>query len=240
MLFLLNYQNKLKVNNILPKPNIKAIVIDLGGVLYRLNIKISIGDFSWLFRRYTRQIEQIYYSKSHVKLMQGKIELYKFYKELLKLFVRTEDFAPYDKFEEIWKFMIGDIIDDVFQIIRQLRQLYPDLIIALCSNIDRAHWKVAINNYDIRNEFDHIFLSYELGCIKPDKEILRIIINTVNVAPSQIVFIDDTDRNILAALDMGLYGILVPKQDKHIAIKAGLQQLGIDLKNQRTPTNLTI
>mgnify|MGYP003295914472 FL=1 len=43
--------------------------------------------------------------------------------------------------------------------------------------------------------------------IKPNKKIYELICNRYDINPSEAVFIDDTEKNIIAAREYGLHGI---------------------------------
>lgn len=54
------------------------------------------------------------------------------------------------------------------------------------------------------DEYDYVFLSYELGMRKPNKEIYKYVINHVPFEKENILFLDDAIKNIDAALDVGI------------------------------------
>lgn len=54
------------------------------------------------------------------------------------------------------------------------------------------------------DEYDYVFLSYELGMRKPNKEIYEYVINHVPFEKENILFLDDAIKNIDAALDVGI------------------------------------
>lgn len=52
--------------------------------------------------------------------------------------------------------------------------------------------------------FDKMYLSYEMGVMKPSREIYERVISDSGVTPSETLFIDDGDKNIAAAREFGL------------------------------------
>lgn len=48
------------------------------------------------------------------------------------------------------------------------------------------------------------FLSYELGRLKPDPEIYRMVCSQLDRKPSECIFFDDREENVLAAKEVGL------------------------------------
>lgn len=78
--------------------------------------------------------------------------------------------------------------------------------IALLANMS-AHRAEAIRKRGIFKPFDLVLLSSELGCKKPDKKIFHALLSRVNVPPSSCIFIDDKQKNVDAALSLGIDAI---------------------------------
>ncbi|MGW7088554.1 HAD family hydrolase [Streptomyces sp. NPDC054871] len=53
---------------------------------------------------------------------------------------------------------------------------------------------------------DHLVLSCEAGCAKPDRRIYEIALRLTAVEPAQALFIDDTPGNVAAARALGMAG----------------------------------
>ena len=92
------------------------------------------------------------------------------------------------------------------------RSLFPgaeDLLLRLrsrqrvgcLSNSNALHWA---SRQGLRLLFDHVFLSHELGLIKPDPGIFRCAIERLGVAPDRIAFFDDSLPNVEAAAAAGI------------------------------------
>jgi putative hydrolase of the HAD superfamily len=56
--------------------------------------------------------------------------------------------------------------------------------------------------------FDPIVLSWKAGSAKPRHGIFEVLIETLSMSPSEILFIDDVAANIAVAKDLGLQGLL--------------------------------
>lgn len=54
---------------------------------------------------------------------------------------------------------------------------------------------------------DGVVFSYKELMIKPNKKIYELICNRYDINPAEAVFLDDTEKNIIAARDYGLHGI---------------------------------
>jgi epoxide hydrolase-like predicted phosphatase len=90
------------------------------------------------------------------------------------------------------------------------------------------------NTYDIHaksNElkgfyetFDSVFLSNEIGLIKPNLEKYKYVLNKLDTKPKNCVFIDDKIRNLFPARELGMNVIRFNSLDK---FKEQLNELGI-------------
>ncbi|RYY02274.1 MAG: HAD family hydrolase [Gammaproteobacteria bacterium] len=79
------------------------------------------------------------------------------------------------------------LFDDVYETLTSLAD--SKMPIAICSNLAQPYGR-AVDN--LLNTFSlHKFLSYELGCIKPDQEIYQKISETINLHPKQILLVGD-------------------------------------------------
>lgn len=63
--------------------------------------------------------------------------------------------------------------------------------------------KKRINNQLDLSKYDYVFLSFELSSRKPYNEIYEKIMNKINFKPSDILFIDDSKKNIETAKKFG-------------------------------------
>ena len=52
--------------------------------------------------------------------------------------------------------------------------------------------------------FDKLYLSFEMGCMKPEPEIFRQMIKDAQIRPEETLFIDDSTSNITAGKNAGL------------------------------------
>lgn len=75
---------------------------------------------------------------------------------------------------------------------------------------NQEKYRLAYLKYEMyfENLFDGIFCSAEIGYKKPEKEYYQYIIDTLMVAPSDILYFDDALENIEAAHSLGIHARL--------------------------------
>ena len=80
---------------------------------------------------------------------------------------------------------------------------------------------------DIMAKFHHIVESSKVGCRKPEPRFYEIACETLNVAPTECVFLDDLGINLKPAAAMGMRTIKVV--DSHDALRELSRHLSLDL-----------
>lgn len=78
------------------------------------------------------------------------------------------------------------------------------LPVACLSNTNAEHWAAGSSNWELLGLFDHRFLSFEMGLVKPDPEVFSHVCAALGVEPSRAAFLDDNALNVEAAVQAGL------------------------------------
>jgi epoxide hydrolase-like predicted phosphatase len=76
------------------------------------------------------------------------------------------------------------------------------------------------------DRFDHLVLSYEVGCMKPEAGFYQACVAAAGVAPEECVFIDDMPENVEGARRAGLLAVQYIDTPGLIA---ELRRLGVEL-----------
>ena len=84
--------------------------------------------------------------------------------------------------------------------------------------------ELAAKQLDFLPMLDGGVFSYEVKLIKPDHAIYKAIIDKYNLNPSECIFLDDSERNIIGASECGLNAVWVENKN-HDAAVAGLAKL---------------
>lgn len=90
----------------------------------------------------------------------------------------------------------------MFDLVSELRAL--GLRTALLSN----SWGDTYDRERLTGAFDAIVISGEVGLRKPQPEIYRLVLEGLDVAPEQAVFVDDAEPNLIGARAVGLRTLL--------------------------------
>src|SRR5205814_6821967 len=83
---------------------------------------------------------------------------------------------------------------------RALRRRYK---LSVLSNAD-ATLRARLERDGLSALFHDIVVSAEVGMAKPEPAVFRLAVERLGVAPSECVFVDDWDKNVDAAREVGM------------------------------------
>lgn len=106
--------------------------------------------------------------------------------------------------QELYYNCKGGIYKETIELIKRLKS--EDYEVDLLSNLRPIDYNWLSKNMNL-SLFDKMFLSYQLGMSKPDKEIFKHIIDVLGT--TNIYFLDDSSKNIEASQSLGIQGIQI-------------------------------
>lgn len=83
-----------------------------------------------------------------------------------------------------------------------------------------------IKKIDLSQYFDIILVSYMVKARKTEKEGFEYLIKKIGAKPKEIVFLDDSEKNLLAAAKLGINTILFKNKEQLIR---ELKKLEVDV-----------
>ncbi|MGB9879795.1 MAG: HAD family hydrolase [Anaerolineae bacterium] len=86
------------------------------------------------------------------------------------------------------------------------RRLHRGYKLALLSNAT-PYLEVLLATYNLGDLFDVVVNSARVGMRKPDREIYQLALEKMGLLAPQCLFVDDKERNTLAAEALGMYAI---------------------------------
>jgi HAD superfamily hydrolase (TIGR01509 family) len=82
------------------------------------------------------------------------------------------------------------------------------------SNTNPVHWVDRASRWPMMASFEFRLLSFELGLLKPDRDIFEHVVTQIGVPAAGILFLDDNLLNVDAAIDVGLQAVRVRGVDE--------------------------
>ncbi len=214
---------------------IKHFIFDFGGVMIEKTfvlknlLDIVESDLNISIPR----DENSYIRKIKRSLSSGRISSQDFFEKICERyyypFQRKDGALPPKKvnveyYVELWFDLysqVTNISSEMAEIIERLHQ--ADYIVSLMSNTHDIHAKSNLLRgfYDI---FDNVFLSNEIGFIKPDMDKYKYVLKKLDTKPKKCIFIDDKIQNLVPARELG---IIVIRFESFHRFKEQLKELGV-------------
>jgi epoxide hydrolase-like predicted phosphatase len=94
------------------------------------------------------------------------------------------------------------------RLLERIQELRTNYKIGLLSNIGKGGAERYFADIDTKKYFDDMVLSGEVGLVKPDHRIYELAAERLGLAPSECIFIDDSQRNAEAAEETGMRSIV--------------------------------
>ncbi|MEA1905121.1 MAG: HAD family phosphatase, partial [Candidatus Hadarchaeota archaeon] len=149
-------------------------------------------------------------------LERGRISEEDFLKKVLK----GHEFSLEEVKREI-RSRMRVLFPENFDLIRKLRGKYD---LALMNN-ECKEWNLyRVSEFKLDEFFDHAFSSCDLGVAKPDEGYYREVLRGLGVEPGDLVFIDNTERNVASAEKLGVRSLRFESSDQ---LKGELTKLGV-------------
>jgi len=87
---------------------------------------------------------------------------------------------------------------------QMVRETNARAMVGCLSNTNALAWREIISHWPLTALFECSFLSFELGAVKPDREIFGLVIDQLPMPPDRVLFLDDNAINVEGALASGL------------------------------------
>jgi HAD superfamily hydrolase (TIGR01509 family) len=84
-----------------------------------------------------------------------------------------------------------------------LQQVQRRVSIGCLSNTNPLHWGDHFGQWPLFDAFEYYFLSFELGVVKPDRELFERVAELLPAPPDRVLFLDDNLINVEGATAAG-------------------------------------
>ena len=192
---------------------IKAIIFDFGNVLLEWNPR-------YVYQRYfpddPKGMERFL---AEVNFAEWNLEQDKGRPFAEGVAILSEKFPHYAEliqaYHENWTDSIGAAYSGTIEILKKLKQAgYP---LYGLSNWSAETLPFAREKYDFFDLFDDFVISGDVGHVKPDPEIFRIMLGKIGRPAGECLFIDDAVTNISQAQKMG-FATVHFQSPEHLAV----------------------
>jgi 2-haloacid dehalogenase len=202
---------------------IDTIVFDLGGVLVDWNPR-------YLYRKLIKddcEVERFLAEVCHGGWNEKQDEGRTFAEAIAELVaVHPEKKDLIQAYFDRWPEMIGGAFDETVAVLRDLHAGERYRLFAL-SNWSVETFPHALSRFDFFAYFENILLSGEEKMMKPDARFFALLSSRHGVQPNRTIFIDDVEKNVNAARNLGFHTIRFTDQFK---LRDQLAEMGVTVK----------
>ncbi len=174
-----------------------TIIFDMGKVILPFDYRIAFQKLEDKFELSEESIlKNIFDSGLENDFEAGKITGHQFFKiscESLNITCDSESFR------KIWV----EICSEDQEVTAVIHKLKPNYDLILLSNTNQWHFEYAYNRFEVIRLFDKYVLSYNIGCLKPQKEIYESALTLVTNR-DKLLYIDDIAEYVEAAQKLGI------------------------------------
>lgn len=178
--------------------NIRVVLFDLGNVL------VDLGDVSEMHAMLNTQGEEAEVwlkwlkSPAVAAFDSGRVSFDHFAEALLK---EVGSNTGKETFKTAFKAWPRGLFEGALSLVDSVK---PEYHRAILSNTNAAHWPRLMDEMGLAGKFHSYYASHLVGATKPDKTIYQHVLDQLQVAPKEILFIDDNQVNIDTANEMGM------------------------------------
>ncbi len=186
---------------------IKAIIFDLGGVLFTNGTKRFIEIIAKEHNLDKERTKNVMEGEIGSLYRVGKITRDEFWQRLLK---ELEIHADIDTLEEEW--ISGyKLIEGTRDLVAELSKKYK--VYFLSDNVKERVEKIN-KKYSFLDWFEDGVFSHEVGIRKPNPGIYKVTLKKAGVKAEEAVFIDDKAQFLTPAKEMGMLTFLFDTPEK--------------------------
>jgi len=198
---------------------VKNIVFDVGNVLLRWSPQDIVLNFFPNEKSPQELTLKLFKSPVWYDLNLGKLTV----EETIQIYNQQLG-IPKAELEDLMVAVMESLIplDGSLELLDELyRQGMP--LYSITDNVVEI-MKFLKNRYDFFSKFSGIVVSAEIGVLKPSPLIYKRLIDSHLLDPKETVFIDDLEKNVKGAQEIGLHGIHFTHADQ---CRLELRELGV-------------
>lgn len=183
--------------------DIKNIVFDLGGVLVDLDRDASVRQFVRMgYHEAATLLDPYRQSGIFQGLEEGTVKPDALYRHIQ---AHTTGISPRMVDQALYAFLT-DLPRERLDLLLRLRGDYKVYLLSNTNPIMMDYivrtW-MSVDGRTPADYFDRMFLSYEMGLLKPSHEIFLRMAREAGMAPAETLFIDDSPANVASAAELG-------------------------------------
>lgn len=200
---------------------IKAVCFDLDGVYFTSQGFSKFKEELTNLGAKPEKINYFLHKEPMEKFKKGEVGAAEYWKEAIEYL--QIPLSPHE---------IINLLPKHYEINPQVKE-YADSLrqkgykTCICSNNFTTRIEKLQEKFNFLKDFDFAVFSYEIGVLKPDKEIFEELIKRAALDAKEIAYSDDSEEKLSGALALGINAFLYEGFEK---FKTKLENLGVDTR----------
>ena len=194
-----------------PVPDsVKNLIFDFGGVIINIDFERTFNAFTALGIADVKGVwERVVSSGLLSEFERGLHKPVDFRKIMNSL----TGLKLTDKvFDKAWNSMLLDIPSGRVKLIEVLKKKYKVFLLSNTNEIHYLSYSTILQEYGynkLDDLFDGAWFSFRMGMLKPGVGIYKEVLNKESLIPSETMFIDDSQANVIGAENAGMKGLCI-------------------------------
>lgn len=193
---------------------IKNIIFDLGDVILNIDVPVASLSFAKLSGKEQQEILRLFKENDLFRKFEtGHLDEAGFRNYIRELLI-SPDWTD-EMIDTAWNSLLLDLPPERIELLKNLRRNYRLFLLSNTSSIHITRvnkiLEAATGIKKLDELFEKVFVSYEMGLMKPDPQIYQEVLDQAGLVAEETLFLDDNLDNIKGAQTLGIDTIHVQK-----------------------------
>ena len=184
----------------------------MGGVLLNIDYNLTTEAFKELGIAHFDEI----FSKFRQDRVADNFEKGFISENDFRNYIRDRAGRNYDDYniDRAWNAMLLDFPPRRLNMLQKLSSDGYQLF--LLSNTNSIHMRSLLHDFNVQfgipfdSLFNRVYLSFEMGMRKPEKEIFGKVLNDFELHPAETLYVEDSQQHVETAKQLGIESLLIP------------------------------
>ncbi|CAG4993703.1 Alpha-D-glucose 1-phosphate phosphatase YihX [Dyadobacter sp. CECT 9275] len=193
---------------------IKNIIFDLGDVILNIDVPLASLSFADLSGKDQKEVLTIFRENDVFRQFETGFLSEADFRNFVRSILNNNEWDDHI-IDKAWNSLLLDLPLERVELLKKLSQSYRLFLLSNTSSIHITqvhkilHAATGIEKLD--DLFEKVYLSYEMGLMKPDIRIYQQVLDDSGLSAEETIFLDDNLDNINGAAKLGIEAIHVQK-----------------------------
>lgn len=193
---------------------IRNIIFDLGDVILNIDVPIASKSFADLSGREQHEILTIFKESEIFRHFETGLMDEPTFRNYVREILNFPDLSD-EAIDTAWNSLLLDLPPERVELLKKLATKYRLFLLSNTSSIHITQvnkiLEASTGVEKLEDLFEIVFLSYEMGLMKPDPRIYEEVLAKAGLKAEETLFLDDNADNIRSAGELGIETIHVQK-----------------------------